>query len=409
MPPPPFSPSPPACAGALSWSASPSAPFSRRRRISFRLAALALCASGVLGPWHEGLAGSAEAKALQGPAFTDPAARVQMAPEWLNQPIEHDAAAKNAALALSLDQQIHPMLEELVARFAKDKGIQIALREGTCGISSGLLLRKRVDMAGFCCPPDVTDRLPGLIYHTLGIVPLHVIVHPDNPIDNLSMDQLRKIFQGEYYRWSELAAGGGKALPPWPIQTVGRLHCKLRPGDWRLILDNSDLFSPRMQEVGAIPDMMYQVMNAPGGIGYETGWHIQRYQEKGLAKAIKINGHDPKNEENLLTLRYPLYRVFSITTWEHDQDARTLSQELLRTIREAVETGVPSHGVIPASKLRAAGWKFQGDELVGEPETSPARPGPPPAASITAPGERSPPPVLATTGTPDGSVRRSGR
>ncbi len=46
--------------------------------------------------------------------------------------------------------------------------------------------------------------------HTIGIDGLSIVVHPDNPIDSLTLDQLAKVFSGEITNWERL---GGLSRP----------------------------------------------------------------------------------------------------------------------------------------------------------------------------------------------------
>ncbi|MBF0612432.1 MAG: hypothetical protein G8345_07655 [Magnetococcales bacterium] len=311
----------------------------------------------------------ADSQPLRGPAFSDPSRPVAMDFEWTQRPIVYDLWAKKekADLAVSLDQQLYSMLADKIRAFAVREGITIALQEGTCGISGGMLMRKQVDMVGLCCPPGDTDRMPGIKYHTLGIASLAFVVNRENPLENISLQQLRRIFQGEFHRWSDVDLGPGINLPDWPIHVIGRLHCKLRPGHWRLLLDNGDLFSPRMQEVGTIPDMLYQVVSTPGGIGYESLFHAGKYGDKGTAKPIKVNGADPFNVDDVASLRYPLYRVFSISTWEGEHLTNPHAKKLLDFLMQEADAQNGTQGFISPSWLRKNGWQFMDNELVGEP------------------------------------------
>lgn len=240
--------------------------------VLFRLVLVILVAWGgaPVGVGAQETPSSGSLHPLRGAPFSDPARLMRMPPGWVEQPIVYDEWAKRekADLAITLDQQIHLMLWEPIQRYATSRGIRIVNQEGTCGISDGMLLRKQVDMGGFCCPPGQTERPPGLKHHTLGIAAKSFIVHPANPVDDLRVEQVRGIFQGKYRLWSELEGSGGAALP---IRVIGRLHCKLRPGHWRLLMDKDSQFSPSMFEVGFISDVIHQVMTgAPDAIGYET-------------------------------------------------------------------------------------------------------------------------------------------
>ncbi len=68
----------------------------------------------------------------------------------------------------------------------------VAVNEGTCGHSEGMLRAKKVDVGGWCCPPAGYDRLPGLNFNTVGIGALAIVVHADNQVDSLTMGQVRE-------------------------------------------------------------------------------------------------------------------------------------------------------------------------------------------------------------------------
>ena len=233
-----------------------------------------------------------------------------------------------------------------------------------------MAIDKSADMGGFCCPPGLTDRLPGLKFHTLGIASLALLVHPENPIDNISLEEARKVYQGYIYKWSEVKSDKRTNLPDQLIRPIGRLHCKLRPGHWRLLLDNEDLFSPDLQEIGSIDDMIKSVSINRAAIGYEALWMVRRYREMGEVKILKIDGLSPDDPVRLVSGEYPLYRTFNITTWEGEGIANPKAQRLVSHLLKEAGSLPGKFGIVPVSRLRKANWKFKGDELVGEPDST---------------------------------------
>jgi len=296
---------------------------------------------------------------LAGKAFTDPSKPVTMPNAWLEQSIQYEKWAEGADLAVSLDQQLYPALSSVIQQYAKQHKLKISVQEGTCGTSAKALKDKIADIAGFCCPPSEADRLPGIKFHTLGIGSLALLVNPKNSVDNLTFEQAQKIFQGSIFRWSDVKG------PKKMIQVLGRLHCKQRPGHWRLLLDNEDLFSPRMSEISTIPDMISETANNPYAIGYETLWMLQNYQSKGNVKVLSIDSIAPTDNAKLASGDYPLYRTFNITTWESKPNFE--AQKLANYLIEFMENIDPIYKLVPVQKLRAAGWKFQDNEIIGEP------------------------------------------
>lgn len=306
---------------------------------------------------------------LSGPAFIDYSRILEMPEEWERRPVTHEPSIGDVDLAINLDQQMYRLFADTLKQYAKKNGLKIGIIDSTCGNSSGMLRRKMIDIGGFCCAPGAMDRLPGLKFHTTGIAPVSLFVHPENPINNITLEQARRIFMGEIYRWSELKMPDGRPGNEVMVNTIGRLHCKTRPGHWRLLLDNENLFSPRLIEVGNIPDMVSQVAANPNAIGHETVWlATEYYKNKGMVKPLKINGYAPEDLEALLAGRYKIYKTFNVTTWESKEAKNADALKLVDYLIKQVEVLDESYGIIASSRLRKAGWRFSGNELIGEPE-----------------------------------------
>jgi len=303
---------------------------------------------------------------LRGEPFTDPEVVQEMPAGWPEQPISHDPSVGQVDLVVTLDQHMYQFLLTPIHDYAVKHNLKIIVSEGTCGITAGKLVRKTADIGGYCCPAGLTDRLPGLRFHTLAIVPLQILVHPENPIDHITLRQARDIFQGTIHRWSEIKDSQGRPGPDLAILPVGRLHCKIRPGHWRLLLDNEDLFGPRLQEVGTIPDMISLVAQAPDAIGYEVKMMAERFRDEGKVKALTIDGQ-AANRANLLAGRYPLYRTLVLTTWEGENIAKPEADRLVEYLLQEGERLAEQYDLVPASALREAGWQFKDTELIGEP------------------------------------------
>lgn len=294
--------------------------------------------------------------------FSDPTVLTEVPAEWSEKPIQHLAKYQDTDLVVSLGQQSHPLFHDLILQYAEQNNLKIAVEQGTCGITSGRLLKKKVDVGAFCCPPGKDDRLPGLKFYSLGISPIALVVNPENPLQNVSTKQAKEIFEGQISNWAEISPGNSQLIKP-----VGRLHCKTRPGHWRALLKSEDDFSPRLFEVGVIPDMISQVSRSASSIGWETPLMVDAHREKGDVKVLNIDGHPPSDLENVLSGKYPLYRSYSLTAWTTKNKTNDEATKLILFLRQHVENIYKDISFIPVSQLKKAGWKFKGDELVGEP------------------------------------------
>ena len=308
---------------------------------------------------------------LQGPAFLDHNYTKSKDKAWIDKKITYDKKIKDADLVLSLGQQTYPALHKIVEEIAVKRGIKVAIQKGSCGKTAKKLKRKAIDVGAYCCPPMKGDRLPGLEFHTIGIAAIAFATHPSNPVDNITSVEAQDIFRGEYVQWSEVPSAKKVNFLGEKIQPVVRLHCKKRPGHWRHLLKSEDLMSPRLFEVGVIPDMVKQVANNKLAIGIETEFMLNVHKKHGDLKVLTIDGHKPSDEKYLLNGEYPIYRTYNLTTWQGEGKNYKLAHEFVQELKDHIEAHGDRYGFIPVSRLKKAGWKFNGDELIAEPDNMP--------------------------------------
>ncbi|MDH5786392.1 MAG: hypothetical protein OEZ16_12405 [Chromatiales bacterium] len=301
-------------------------------------------------------------------AFCTTRSPVSMTDEWKKQRIRYESKIEKPDLVISLGQQTHPALQDFVQEYAREKGLTIDIQQGTCGVTSRKLVNKSIDLGAFCCPPGESDRLPGLRFHTIGIAPIALVINTYNPIHSVSLTQARNIFQGEVVNWSELPQSQRMENESPPILPVVRLHCKKRPGHWRLLLDTEDKFSPRVFEVGVIPDMITEVSRSTTAIGYETLFMLDVYKDRGELKILQVDEMHPADLQHLIKGEYPIYRTYNLTTWNDGINNSAHAEDLVKRIKQHIEEHGDRYGFIPVSRLKDAGWKFDGDELVAEPD-----------------------------------------
>lgn len=310
-------------------------------------------------------------ESLQGPAFLDHTYIVPMKQEWVDKKITHDEKNQGADLVISLGQHSYPALHEFIEGLAEKRDIKIKIEQGSCGKSAKKNKRKEIDIGAFCCPPMKGDRLPGLKFHTIGITALAFVTHTSNPLKNISSVEAQNIFRGEYVAWSEVPAAQKIDFSAGAIQPVVRLHCKKRPGHWRHLLKNEDLMSPRLYEVGVIPDMIQQVANDKLAIGMETVFMLDVHKKHGEVNVLTIDGHHPSQDDFVLNGEYPIYRTLNLTTWQGEGGNYKLAAEIVEEIKQYIETNGAQYGIIAPSKLKKSGWQFHNDELISEPDGMP--------------------------------------
>lgn len=150
--------------------------------------------------------------------------------------------------------------------------------------------------------PEEKSKHPDLVVHTIGVDGIAIVVHPSNPINNLSLGQIKDIFSGRINNYKEV---GG---PDRRIVLVEREDGSgTRSMFESFVMNNADVSERALQKPasGAIRFTVSGNENAIGylGIGYLDG----------TIKPVSINGVDP-TEENIRAIRYPLSRNLYLIT-----------------------------------------------------------------------------------------------
>lgn len=105
------------------------------------------------------------------------------------------------------------------------------------------------------------------------------IVHPQNPVSNLTLDQLKRIYTGRISRWNQV---GGFYRP---IAVIGRDTSSGTFEVWEEKILNKELVTPRSLVAASSGAMIQTVSTNPLAIGYDSLGYVDR-----SVKALKING-----------------------------------------------------------------------------------------------------------------------
>jgi len=193
------------------------------------------------------------------------------------------------------------------------------------GIKAAKQGTKSRETFGFVCCPLSKEEIEKekLIVYPLAKEPILILTRKDNPVSNLSSEQVRGIFRGDINNW-EMVGGPNK-----PIIVVTRLHCKKRPGHWKTILPSHKEFRQERLNVKSASAMVQRVSDFKGSIGH-TGatW---KFKPEDNVKVISVDGLRP-TAKNLANGSYPFFRQMSAIT------NRDPSPDVVKLIKEA-QTG----------------------------------------------------------------------
>lgn len=130
------------------------------------------------------------------------------------------------------------------------------------------------------------------------------IVNKDNPVDSLTLDQVRGIYSGKITNWKEL---GGQDLPIVPYQREE--NSGSQTGMINLVMGDTPMLPPERVDVvfgmGALIDAVAEYQNSPASIGYTYKYYIDTLYKNDKIKILKINGVSP-NPTDIRSGAYPL-------------------------------------------------------------------------------------------------------
>lgn len=191
-------------------------------------------------------------------------------------------------------------IEEAAAAYEKHTGIHIAIEGG--GATKGIrqVSSGETDIGGSCrfrLPSEELEKHATLI--PVAWDALAVIAHPSNPVDDLSMEQIRDIYLGRITNWKEV--GGNDAplrlfIRKGKISGVGRTIRKLVFADYDQEFVASEIFD----STGPLEKAVETDTNAIAITGISSA-------RKRNVKLVNLNGKDP-SYENIKNGDYLLYR-----------------------------------------------------------------------------------------------------
>ena len=200
-----------------------------------------------------------------------------------------------------------------------------AVLEGRCDI--GLSSRNLKD----------SEKEQGLTETVLALDGIAIVVNPENPVEDLSMEQIASIYKGEVTNWSEVGGIDGE------IVLIGREAGSGTRDGFESITGTEDVCKYR-QELTSTGDVITTVASNPNAIGYASMASV-----KSTVKMMQVDGVVP-TEQTVKDGSYAVQRPFVLVTKEGEPLSDTAQKFFdFITSKEANEI-ITSAGVVPVSE-----------------------------------------------------------
>ncbi|MBQ4093402.1 MAG: phosphate ABC transporter substrate-binding protein, partial [Firmicutes bacterium] len=179
------------------------------------------------------------------------------------------------------------------------------------------------------------EKANGLTETVLAYDGIAIIVNTENPVNDLSLEDIAAIYTGKITNWSEL--GGADA----EIVLIGREAGSGTRDGFESITETEDLCLYR-QELTSTGDVITTVSQNPGAIGYASLASVED-----AVKIVTVNGVSP-TEESIKDGSYAVQRPFVLVT-KADTALSETAQSFFDYITsvDAIEI-IVSAGVVPA-------------------------------------------------------------
>ena len=176
-----------------------------------------------------------------------------------------------------------------------------AAQEGRCDIGLSSRALKDEEKAG------------GLKETVLAYDGIAIIVNPENPVNDLTLDQIAKLYTGEITNWKDV--GGNDA----EVVLIGREAASGTRDGFESITGTKDKCQYR-QELTSTGDVITAVSQNPDAIGYASLASI-----KDSVKALNVDGVTP-SEATVKDGSYKVQRPFVLVTVE-DKELTPVAQK----------------------------------------------------------------------------------
>ena len=174
------------------------------------------------------------------------------------------------------------------------------------------------------------------------------IANSENPVENLTFEQIQKIYTGEITNWSEVGGESGDIIAYQRPTGSGSQTAMLS-----LVMKDKQIMNPPLsqieQEMSGLIDAVAEYDNSRYAIGYSYFYYVNTMYKRDTIKILSVDGIKP-TIETIKNGTYPIYTNSFLVTRANDENENVekwvdavLSQRGSKIIEDAGYVPIDQH------------------------------------------------------------------
>jgi len=218
-------------------------------------------------------------------------------------------SAQDAKIVIDGSTTVGPIAKQFAEHFMKEKkGLNITVGESGSGNGAKSLINGTCDIATMsrAMKGEEVEAAKGkgvnAVQHVVAFDGLAIVVHPSNPVQGLTVAQVRDVYLGKVKSWKDL---GG---PDKPIVLISRDTNSGTYEAFEGLVMKKEKIAEGAEYVGSSGAIRQRVQSTPAAIGYVGLGFVDE-----TVKALVIDGVAP-TAETVLSKQYPVSRELYLYT-----------------------------------------------------------------------------------------------
>jgi len=256
----------------------------------------------------------------------------------------HVRAAEGKTLHIDGSTTVGPIADAFAEAFKSNfPDLEITVKKTGSGDGAAALVDNRCDiaiMSRFMKEKEFSKAIENGVFpvaHAVAMDGVCIVVHPSNPVSQLTTAQIRDIYAGAIKNWKQL---GG---PDMPIVPVSRDTSSGTYETFHGLVMNSREMGSGVEYVNSNPQAHARVKTTVGAIGY-VGIGFLDHSVKGL----KVNGIMP-SRQTIASGQYPVARPLFMFTNGYPELGSMVYKFCTFHLTETGQEIVEAKGFIPVT------------------------------------------------------------